>query len=85
MVSPVHVTEEQLALTKLCQAEALKFAERPALHGSASAISAARSLIDRAHSLGVPTGAYVGLQVAVAAADTDADLPDHLKVFQPLP
>lgn len=85
MVSPVHVTDEQLALARLCQAEALKFVEQPALHGSATAISAARSLIDRAHSIGVPPTAYVGLQLAISAADTDAGLPDDVRQFQPLP
>lgn len=85
MVKPVFLTPEQVAVVELCKTEALKFSERPGLHGSASAISAARSLINRAHAAGVPEVAYVGLQLAVSAADIDASLPGHLRQFQPLP
>jgi hypothetical protein len=78
-------TEEQLALARLCAAEADKFTAQPALHGSESAIARARSLLQQAVDAGLPGQAWIGLQIVVSIHETDMELPEHLRRFKKLP
>ena len=85
MVSPVFLTHEQLAFVEHCQAEGKKFVDHPALRGSATAISHARVMIEKAVAMGLPEVGYLDLRLAVSAYDIDASLPEHLRQLRPLP
>lgn len=85
MTEPFHASAEQIALINECTAFNARFIDQPELHGSASAIAAARALIQRASASGVPRGAYSGLQIAVSMAETDAELPEQYRQYKPLP
>lgn len=85
MTNVFRANAEQQRLMDACKALERQFNDQPMLHGSATKIAEARSLIGEASAAGVPTAAYVGLQIAVSTAESDASVPEKYRQFKPLP
>lgn len=62
-------------LDRLRAAEA-RFGDIPSLRASADAIDSARTLIDEAAALKMPSASYVGLQTYVSSFDGEMQLPE---------
>lgn len=79
MPQVVRLSPEQLALVERLRAESARFSGDAAMRRDPAQIDRARALIDEAHAAGLPTQAYVSLQILVSSYDTAMAMPPHLR------
>jgi len=85
MVQPIILTPERAAIIQEIQALDARFTAEPLLRRSASGIGSAKGLINKALAAGLDSRAFHGLQIWIGMFDTEIDLPEHLRSWQPLP
>ncbi len=79
MAEIVRLTPEQLALVERLRAESERFSGDAAMRRDPVHIDRARALINEAHAAGIPTQAYVSLQILVGSYDSAMAMPPHLR------
>jgi len=85
MVEPIVVNPEQQAIIEEVKALDARFGADATLFHSLSAITSAKALIEKAVAAGLDQRVFHPLQVWISLHDTEQQLPEHLRSWQPRP
>lgn len=85
MVEPIPVSPEQQAIIEQIQALDARFGADKTLFHSVSAIGEAKALIEKAVGSGLDQRVFHPLQTWISLHETEQDMPEHLRAWNPRP
>lgn len=85
MTMPIYVSPDQEAIIDEVMALDARFGASEKLFHSQTAIASARALIDKAVNAGLDSRVFSPLQTWISLHETEQNMPEHLRSWQPLP